>query len=617
MRWVSRGGRWLAACGILLFAAAIVGVWVLALARPRQAPFAASTAPAATTPYAPPRPLRAFHRDGQTFLIWKEEERLLPMPAPRVSDYLAARGATRSRYRVYRSRAPISTANLRQAELIDEVGPLTAFNMYLHGMYWDRVDTSRPLPTFVVTEGSGPLASDDGLYVVTATAPTTSHYAVVQTIDGDVRPSSLQVVGPIEEAPAMTVPVLQSRASGELMYGEGDIRHYVRWIAPPETNQPSLATNWVVALPASPRWPAPLQIGLHEWGATAWYGYGWWYGWKEGAILIATTDLPQTWWYGHHEAYGRRRPRAGDVVHNYTERRILSMLDWVKTRWRVDASRIFVAGSSMGGSGASAMAMRHGTVFAFGISWVGVYDFNRSPQFTEGFADFLGAPALGLRTEDGELVWNRVNLPRVLRQDPAAETAFLTLSNGKRDTAIGWPQAVDFVRALQETRRPFIFRWSDGGHGERAFVPTADGGNDNPSPILDIRRDRSLPAFTRGSLDDDPGNGDPADGAPQGHINVYLRWEPDTIVDRADRWEMSLYLVSGAPQESCTAHITPRRVQAFRPAPGTQIAWRNLTRGGELLQAGTVAVDRWGLITVPTVRILKRGSRLQLSSPPG
>ncbi len=601
--------RGAAAGATLLGAATAFGVGAVLSDQPPPPP------PAATPASLPsPRTLRALHRDGQTFLIWKEEERLLPAAATRIRDYLVARESTRSRYRVYRATTPITPSGLRVAELVAEMEPLSAFNPGLYGMYWDRAEADRTLPTFVVAEGSPPLAPDDGLHVVTTNSPGTRWYAVVRTVAGEPRLESLQVSPPLAEAPGVGAPVLQSKAPGELVLGQGVIHHYVRWVAPPETNQPSLATNWVVGVPASPRWPAPLQIGLHEWGATAWSGYGWWYGWQEGTMLLATTDLPQTWWYGHHEAYGRRPPRAEDVVHNYTERRILSMLAWVKTRWRIDAERIFLAGSSMGGSGATAMAVRHGGLFAFGIAWAGLYDFGRSPRFTEGLAELLGPPALGLRTEDGELAWNRVNLPRLLRQDAAADTAFLTFANGKNDGAIGWPQAVDFVRALQETRRPFIFRWGQGGHGERALVPTADGGSDHPSPILDIRRDRSLPAFTRGSLDDDPGSGDPADGAPEGQINAYLRWETDTVVDRADRWEATLYLVPGAPRESCTADVTARRVRAFAPPPGATVAWRNLARGGAILQTGTATVDAGKLVTVSAVRISKAPSRLILST---
>ena len=41
---------------------------------------------------------------------------------------------------------------------------------------------------------------------------------------------------------------------------------------------------------------------------------------------------------------------------------------------------------------------------------------------------------------------------------------------------------------------------------------------------IDVRLDRSLPAFTNCSLDGNPGNGDPKDGDAEGQCNLYLLW---------------------------------------------------------------------------------------------
>jgi hypothetical protein len=106
-----------------------------------------------------------------------------------------------------------------------------------------------------------------------------------------------------------------------------------------------------------------------------------------------------------------------------------------------------------------------------------------------------------------------------LRRYPDKEIGFVTFSNGKNDNAIGWVQAVDFYRALQDTRRPHLFVWGQAGHGQRAAMPR--GGGERIMPI-DVRMDQSLPAFTNCSLDQDPGNGDPSDGDPEGQINAYL-----------------------------------------------------------------------------------------------
>jgi len=136
---------------------------------------------------------------------------------------------------------------------------------------------------------------------------------------------------------------------------------------------------------------------------------------------------------------------------------------------------------------------------------------------------------------------------------------------------------------------------------------------------MDIRLGHSVPAFTGCSLDDNPGNGDPADGDPEGQLNLYLRWEPDSLVEEQNRYEITVYLVGSAPEDECTVNITPRRCRKFRPASGAKLVWTNSRRNrlaggagaGTEVQAGEVVADKWGLVTVEGVRIGKEGNRIK------
>ena len=131
---------------------------------------------------------------------------------------------------------------------------------------------------------------------------------------------------------------------------------------------------------------------------------------------------------------------------------------------------------------------------------------------------------------------------------------------------------------------------------------------------LELRIDQSLPALTRCSLDDDPGDGDPQSGAPQGQSNQYLLWETGDIVDTAERWEMTLGLVERAPQDSCTVDLTPRRVQRFKPAPGTQVRWTNRSLAAStVVERGTAEVDALGLITLPALTVGKGLNRIAIT----
>jgi len=213
-----------------------------------------------------------------------------------------------------------------------------------------------------------------------------------------------------------------------------------------------------------------------------------------------------------------------------------------------------------------------------------------------------------VKFEDGTPVWDYYNDAWYLRNHIEKEIGFITFSNGKNDGAIGWPQAVEFLQALQDTRRPHLFRWAMGGHGVRAMMPVSLGERVLP---IDIRTDQTLPAFTHCSLDDKPGKGAQDDGAPKGQVNAYLFWETADIVDAAAKWEMTVGLIAKAPAEACTVDVTPRRCQAFKPKPGEKVKWTSTRAGGEPdVQKGVATVDKWGLVTLEKVRVSKGKQRI-------
>ena len=325
-------------------------------------------------------------------------------------------------------------------------------------------------------------------------------------------------------------------------------------------------------------------------------------------MLLATNQIPYDWWTGYHEAYFDPGPRRAQdwqrgVVRPYTQRRLLSFLDWTAANFKVDLSRTFAGGISMGGSGATMLAIRYPDRIAWSIGWVGVHRPSQSPRFKSSYVGVYGDPEWGVRFEDGTPVWDYYDDVWYLRQYPERETGFITFSNGKNDGGIGWPQAVDFARALQETKRPHLFVWGQEGHGQRAIMP-----NDQQREMpIDIRLNQTLPAFTNCSLDDNPGNGSPDSGDPDGQFNRYLSWATNDIVDQADRWEMTLQLQEAAPAARCTVDVTPRRCQHFKAKPGDGFTWS--TGGG---QSGRVVADRLGLVTVPGVAMTKGNTRLRI-----
>ena len=593
--------------------------------------------------------LRAWHLMGQTFLTWQEADPIITVDSISARELRALRlrmmKEKRVLYRIYRSRRRVTSVDGLAA--IAEVPPLTCWNDEHCGAYPRPQDQAM---RYVVKEGEGPVRPGTGIYALHPRSQGRSFYAVTAVHTG--RENRTLGAGnvlaePIRETVGRGDPVLQRTvAPATFQYIKNPTLHYyVRWEGPPNCSVESKPFDYVVAIPSGLADPAPVGIHLHCWGGNLNRGYGWWYNAEKGAILIASNQIPYDWWTGYHKLLWTGKPlktgtdwRKG-AVRSFTQQRLLSFLDWVATRWRVDLTRTFAAGSSMGGSGSPMFAIRFPERIAWAVSWVGVHVPAKSPRFKGSYERVYGKPEYGVLHETGVPVWDYYNDAWYLRRFPGKETGFVSFANGKNDNGIGWPQAVEFLQALQDTKRPHLFVWGLGGHLQRARMPM--NGRERIMPI-DIRTDQSLPAFTHCSLDSDPGTGapkspariarekgeierhnkthkrrrhlDPYDGDPSGQINAYLYWETNDVVDEKGRWEMTVALFSSAPAEQCTVALTPRRCQKFRPNAGGAFTWTNTSLGShQQVQRGQAIADEHGLITLDRTIVSKGKNRIRIA----
>lgn len=558
--------------------------------------------------------LQVRHNEGQTFVTWREVE------AARVEgdvSVLELRELSKTlnhiRYRIYRSDRPITS--VEGLAVVAQVGPLTAWNTDYYGR--------SPKPNYkafryVVEDGEPPVPAGTAVYVHNPRESGKAYYAVTAIVNGkevaSVGPEN-SAQAPVDETVGPGVPVLQrvTRPKAFLYVDNPTLHYYVRWEAPPRSNTHSRPFDYVVAVPPNAAKPAPVGIHLHEWGASLNWGHLWWYNAHKGALLLASNQIPYDWWTGYHERLWKEPLKTKEdwqkgVVRPYTQLRMLGFVDWMTTKWQVDPSRTFAAGVSMGGSGAAMLAIRFPERVAWAVSGVGVHIPSMTPTFKGSYEQVYGKPEYAVNFENGSPVWKYFNDAWYLREHPEKDIGLVVFSNGKNDGNIGWPQAVEFYRALQETRQPHVFLWGQQGHGQRPYFPA--GGGERFLPI-DVRIDQSLPAFTRGSLDGDPGNGDPGDGAPAGHVNMYLYWETGDIVDTADRWGMTVGLARNAPADESRVDVTPRRLQELGVQPGQKMSWTNRSlESGNVVQEGTVTADQWGLLTLPQAIVSKGKNRL-------
>jgi hypothetical protein len=589
--------------------------------------------------------LKVFHQNGQTFIVWNgierygepsaEDEVLGGLLQPAFKKKLellkkAEKEGKKISYQIYRSTNSITSTSIKSAELIADVQPLSVYYPFHLGMTWyGEIHKNSVIPRIAV-EPLKTLNDGQEVYVHTIKKNGRFFYAVTNLINGKENTSITaqnSLNEPIFEQISSPEPVLQrvrkiDRKQHYLyQHGPAEVHYYMMWVDEPYSNKPQ-GFEWAVAIPkgcGTEKKPAVLQLYLHPWGGNPDTGT-FWYDVKPCTIRVSTVNFPpQDWWYGYRMSYGHSKQNKNDIVFNYTERRLMHFIDWVKKNWEIDENRIFVEGSSMGGTGAMHFGMKNGDIFAYANSWVGIGSWRNSTYFRKGERVKWGEID-ELMNYNGVKFDDWMDLSWWLSKYPQKETSFLSFANGKNDDQIGWYQAVVTVKALQETKRPFVFRWGMGGHGERAIFMF------NPE-IMAL--DKSIPAFHNCSLDNKIGNGtklsisqkfktqegkvldDWYDGDSKGQINAYLLWE--SVVEGDDKYEITVFLTKEAPKDTCTVDITPRRTQKFKAKPGEKFKWSNISlKDGKEIQAGAATSDQWGLVTIEKLIVSKGKNRVKI-----
>jgi pimeloyl-ACP methyl ester carboxylesterase len=377
----------------------------------------------------------------------------------------------------------------------------------------------------------------------------------------------------------------------------------------------------------------PLVLSLHGFGDT-WEAIVGNADWFPDAFVLIPNDPLGSWFYGYSDQLPGGDPNRGTVV-NYTERRLLAYLEHFQAKYPIDPNRIFVVGGSMGGTGATMLALRYPRIFAGADARKGAT--NRVHCKWRSQCETLwGSVASKVKNDAGVNVWDWQNMAWYAAHHHADAT-WLRTYHGREDVSIPYRQVagppgvqpMSFYAALEKFGIGHQCIWDGSSHSrkpEPAF--TADDWWD---PLTDatcfLRLDRSFPAFSGFSRDDDPGTGagdavgtdndlgdNTYDGDKQGGLNRFLRWNTTTIVDEPARYAIELELSSGANGyhgDGETVDVTPRRLQRFAVKPGARYAWTCAGSPG-----GEAAADAEGLLTVRGVRVGKEWRTLAITPLP-
>jgi hypothetical protein len=600
--------------------------------------------------------VKISHRAGQTFITWTELDLRVPNDKvtwgelQRLLD--EADQASRIRYRVYRHGAPITSATIAQAEFLAEVQPLSGYNVRGRSVdqlmtivrrraiddlelakklardgYFAKYNPDMPelaevaINRFAIDDAK-PLPVGTGLYVHHPPRAEKAYYAVAVTVDGVANLSQWTAENasqtPLEESPGTGEPVLQGRPDVVVFFDYPGTRlQYVQWAAPPLAHLPNQYYNWGVFVPASYQ-TAPvkrLSLFFHDrlqrFLRPAWPH-------RSDTVLLSPHDAPyRSYGYGYHESLGTLRSFQDGNVEPFFGRRVDAFLAWAMRKHGADPGRVSCGGRGDWGGTA---ALQYGLKRAGRIAYVmadGAPDpdpakmpyeysfYGRGDKSTSHRAEMdavWGKPSWRIPAASGQCIWDETALPAYARAQ-GKQTVLPYLSLGAGSLHPTWPQETDLMKAYRETRNAFMGEFWWGGTpclplpvsadmGDRPFEPRSD------RPLLAVASQDYGPSPQFITEQFETGRRGYASG---GRLNTKHRWDPEDIVDTAERLELTIFSANVVYAGNDTCEVTVRNARVFKPAAGERIAWSLEGDPKNNRKSGEVVVSDEGFIILPAV----------------
>ncbi len=556
--------------------------------------FAFTGMPAAATGSLPIiKDVNAVCKNGQVFITWKES----PENQQNISVYMSPERVTPS---------TIGKAVL----LTDEIGPLSGRDWTLDPSMCPRAQG--PKQGWIIEEGALPLTLNSGLFVhtVTETDPKNAFFAVIRA-NGNI--SEIKAgVNSLEE------PV-------ELF--QDDIE------AIPQLNQiGTIKKNMPLALYLHPHTSRPPGELTHLFFGDKTMG------WREGlpfkfkvsvlddVVLVEPYDrvwinrLPgadetsqsydrkykhiESWWYGTFDNIHKPEGYKTGTPVNYTERILAWIIKWVQKKYDTDPERTYGFGLSMG-TGIQRFALEKPEMFASVDVLVPLLDLEYEIEIEKdnikrkiaAFGD------LDRICSDGMPLSERFDLVDHVcsaKQD----LPFIVIRVGRQDTSVGWKRKVDYISCMQKQKHGLLAGWDNGDHvtAMRKSVDEFPDFRDYRWHIEHFATNRSYPAFTNYTEDDNFGSGLRNNGDLRGFTNLGLDW-----ILKKDEPDVYQIVVKNRQTKKAQAKVdvTLRRRQKFIPTPGSVVIAANQVFGGDLLEKKDIIVDNTGNITYENFQLTK------------
>lgn len=553
--------------------------------------------------------IRVEHREGQTFVTW---------------DNLPGNGWL---YHVVSAGIPIvDELSLENAVELAQVGAQSAVDQRISSLLGQTL-------TYRIDETKPPLPIDRGLFVATPVVGALTYYAVFAekigfgTPDRTLVPGANSTVDPLLEQVAKPKPIWQRRLTSPA--GED----YVLWT----TQTPSPVFPAMCNLPGR-----AFHVGLIKGaknGALVLHGHG-----RGGNFFnsFIGTGMPGEWvlsiddyiptgdfssfYFGYEANYDLEQPTNfprvdGGMVVDYTEQRVMYLLDWANRTMPHDPNRVYAMGVSMGGSFAFFLAWHHPDLIAGALSVIPKICLGFRPDVYPDLRTSLdrmwGSPEIDLPTTAGERVFQWMDGREQARISRNRGSAPIVAFAGLNDNIVGWSEKVAYFQAMEANRAGGSWYWDPRDHytphEQTDWYPMMAS-----RQLYKYKNNQSYPAFSNCSTNSSFGNGDPVTADPIGNINGGVDFDENTLDEMWLHWDVTLRTrglttVDGilAPAESLTVDVTPRRLQRFIVAE--HVFYRYEVRrlsDDAIVQQGMVQPDGDAVLTIPGVKVYNTGVRL-------
>ncbi len=570
--------------------------------------------------------LQATYRHGQVFLTWT---------CPSGTGY---------KYKIYRS-----------TSILDNKSKITSA-VYLGGYVMDssslNVRLTRQLGVktyFSIEDGGPPLSANTGLYVVTCDAPGSYYYAVTVTRLSNGKEYSKMTVGsntlaaPVVETVADPQPIFQSTfvsgSTGETIYRYvqfGDHRNLPHY--PYMFSQGSYGFNFNIVYRGN-YVGGPLYVFYEGLKGDAFVGKGL----SEFAnitncILISVDDwLPvpngygtsagiNTFWTGYHENFNpyllsNPIPTSG-TVRMYHQHRYIHTIKWASKYLPIDSNRIHLVGVSSGGYGVLVTACiipeKIASVYSV-LSPVIIKSTSIDPDTLDESLWGTNNPKLNCDIIDRTtglpfVTFDLMNIKTMVQRYATIGLPPIYTIHGKNDVTVGWSDKPDYLNKNDANWQGGVHFWDQrqhNGNGSNFFD------SETTPPFAKFFKNKSFPAISNCDLNENPGNGNPNDGAPYGSYSGFVTY--DSVTENSCKWtgylKMANFTVGGVAQSSatsCFADVTLRRCQHFKPTGGVTIKWANYDKDNVKIQSGSFVYNAGAQITIGGVKMKKSGNRLEV-----